>query len=231
MTKKKLFGAMARREGVSKQEFQDHYRHPHGTMGAHISTLRDYVQSHQLNSDLLGPAQTRFEAVAELWFDNDRDILDFRSEPMMTAYLNEDEWRFVDMKKTKLFIGQEEVLTSHPKAGRSEERADSEWRLTNRPTSIKLIQFIESGAGAKWRDDADEAMGERLGVFRHVCSHPTELVSIAPGRRPDFIGVREMWWPTLTAFQRGTAKDTEAWHWFNAREGTHTMLAQAERWR
>ncbi len=231
MTKKKLFGAMVRLDNVSKQEFQDHYRHPHGTMGVHISTLRDYVQSHQLHSDLLDSTQTRFEAVAELWFDNDQDILNFRKEPMMAAYLNEDEWRFVDMKKTKLFIGVEEVLTSHPKAGRSEERADSEWRLANRPSSIKLIQFFEPRASEKWRDDSDERMGERLGAFRHVCSHPTELTSIAPGRRPDFLGVRELWWPTLTAFERGVAMDQEAWHWFSAREGAHTMLAQAERWR
>ena len=69
MATKKLFGLMARRSGLSSQEFHDHYRHPHGTMGVHISTMRDYVQSHQMHSDLLPLKQARREAIAGLWFE------------------------------------------------------------------------------------------------------------------------------------------------------------------
>jgi uncharacterized protein (TIGR02118 family) len=65
----KFFGLIPRRSDISSQEFHDHYRHPHGTLGRQIPTFRDYVQSYQIHSPLLGPDQTRFEAVAEVWFD------------------------------------------------------------------------------------------------------------------------------------------------------------------
>ena len=64
MGRKKVFGAMARKEGVPSQEFHDHYRHPHGTMGMQITTLREYVQSHQIDTPLLDDSQRRFECVA-----------------------------------------------------------------------------------------------------------------------------------------------------------------------
>ena len=233
----KMFGAMARLRDVSPQEFHDHYRHPHGTMGVHISTLREYVQSHQFHTDLLGSDQNRFEAVAELWFDNRNDSRTLRIEATMVAYLNEDEPRFLDLPETKVFVGEEEVLVSCPGPGHPAFTADSanaQWRLFNRPLSIKLIQFIGAAAGAQWCTAEDEHIGNRLGAYRHVRCHPPVSSSIAPGRaqRPrEFIGVRELWWPTLTAFQQAVAADQDAWNTLMAGQHVHTLLAQAERWR
>lgn len=234
MSKKKMFGAMVRREDVPSQAFHDHYRHPHGTMGLHIGTLREYVQSHQIHTDLLGPEQSRFEAIAELWFDHGADIIHFRNEPTMVSYLSEDERRFIDMKRTKVFIGEEEVLTSRPDAALHTDPADQKWQLFNRPLSIKLIQLIQPDADAKWYADTDEALGLELGVFRHVRCHPAqETISVAgrAPRPPDFLGVRELWWPTVTAFNDAIRANDSAWKLLIGRPHVHTLLAQAERWR
>ena len=32
----------------------------------------------------------------------------------MAGYLNDDEPKFLDMRKTRMFVGEEEVLTSYP---------------------------------------------------------------------------------------------------------------------
>jgi hypothetical protein len=235
MSRKKLFGAMARKDSVPAQEFHDHYRHPHGTMGMQISTLREYVQCHQIDTHFLNECQRRFEAIAELWYDNAEDLLGFRSEPTMTSYLNEDEANFVDLKATRLFIGEEEVLTSQPeKSLINADLANGKWRLSDRPLSVKIIQFIEPDAGAGWCSAEDEAIGLRLGAFRHVRCHPTTpstIVSSRTQRAPDFIGVRELWWPTVTAFQKAVEADQRAWRDMVARNHVHTLLAQAERWR
>jgi uncharacterized protein (TIGR02118 family) len=235
MGRKKMFGAMARKQGVAAQEFHDHYRHPHGTMGMQIATLREYVQSHQVDTPLLGESQRRFEAVAELWFDKGDDLLQFREEHTMVSYLNEDETRFLDLKKTRMFIGEEEVLTSYPnEAVCSADIANAKWRLSDRPVSVKVIQFIASEAEAGWCSDADEEIGRRLGVFRHVRCHPTTPTSFVKARidrSPDFIGTRELWWPTYTIFHEAAAADPEAWKLLVARPGVHTLLVQAERWR
>lgn len=230
-----MFGAMVRKEGVSAQEFHDHYRHPHGTMGMHITTLREYVQSHQVDTPVLGESQRRFEAVAELWFDNRDDIAHFRQEPTMASYLNEDEPRFLDVRSTRVFVGEEEVLASSPdQALISADPANAKWRLSNRPLSVKAIQFVAPEVGPGWCDDADAEVGRRLGAFRHVRCHPASRPPSVPTRksRPaDFIGCRELWWPTLTAFHGSVAADPQAWKFLVDRPGVHTMVAQAERWR
>jgi len=235
MRKKKLLAAMARIEGISSQEFHDHYRHPHGTMGMQISTLRQYVQSHQVQTNLLDESQSHFEAVAELWFDNGNDLVHFREEPTMSAYLNGDEPNFCDLRKTRLFIGEEEVLSSAPDDLLVErDSANGQWRLQNRPLSIKILQFILPAAGEQWYGQNDKALGNRLGIFQHVRCHPTSPTTVVASRMnrpPDFIGVRELWWPTLTAFERSVAADMQAWHELIVRPHTHTMLVQAERWR
>lgn len=230
-----MFGAMARKEGVTPQEFHDHYRHPHGTTGMRITTLREYVQSHQVDTELLGDEQRRFEAIAELWFDNGDDLLSFRTEPTMEDYLNEDETRFLDMKKTRMFIGEEEVLTSFPHASTLErDRAHAKWRLSDRPTSVKVIQLIAPEGADTWASDEDQELGRRLGVFRHVrcrATTPATFITSRKERAPDFVGAREMWWPTVTQFNESVAADRGAWDQLVAQPGACTLLAIAERWR
>lgn len=235
MSRKKLFGAMARKDSVPVQEFHDHYRHPHGTMGMQISTLHAYVQSHQIDTDLLEDSQRRFEAIAELWYENAEDLIDFRNEPTMRSYLNDDEARFIDLKATRLFIGEEEVLTSKPDPSLVDaDRANGEWRLSNRPLSVKILQFFAPESGADRFSSNDAALGRRLGVFRHVRCHPTTPSTVVPSRQdraPDFVGVRELWWPTVTAFRNAVSADPAAWRELLARQHVHTLLAQAERWK
>jgi uncharacterized protein (TIGR02118 family) len=234
MPGKKLFGLLARKSGLNRQEFQDHYRHPHGTMGMRISTLRDYVQSHQVNCDMLQESQQRFECVAELWFDNEADLVDFRQEPTMVEYLNADEWRFVDMKRSKHFIGEEELLVSDPDEAVIQDRADAHWRVGERPVSVKLLQFFDAKSGNGWNRAEDLELGLRLGAYRHVRCHPTAPFSLLPdreGRMLDFSGARELWWPTMTVFERAARADPDAWQQLICREGAHTLLAIAERFR
>jgi EthD domain-containing protein len=226
---------MARKEGISSQEFHDHYRHPHGTMGMQITTLRDYVQSHQIDTPLLDDSQRRFECVAELSFDRGADLLTFRTEPTMAGYLNEDELKFLDMKRTRMFVAEEEVLTSHPGEDLCKaDLANAHWRLSARPVTTKLLQFVMADGGDGWCSDSDEELGRRLKVFRHVRCHPTEptrFVASRSSRPPEFIGVRELWWPTYTDLLSSVAADAEAWKLLIMRPGVHNMLVQAERWR
>lgn len=231
---KKLFGLMARREDLSPQAFHDHYRHPHGTLGLGISSLRDYVQSHQIHTDVLGAEQTRYEAIAELWFDNEQDIVDFRKEPMMVGFLNEDEWRFVDMKRSAHFIGSEEVISSGAELSESSDPAERAFRLHNRPISVKLLQFFPATLGANWYLEDERNVGRRLGAVRHVLCHPTTPTVMGraeSSRPPSFAGVRELWWPTKTAFERAVAENPDAWALLTSVPEMHTVLAQAERYR
>src|SRR3546814_3854006 len=59
----KMYGLIPRKQGMGRDEFHDYYRHPHGTMGRNMTTMRGYVQNHQIDTDRLGPGQARFDAV------------------------------------------------------------------------------------------------------------------------------------------------------------------------
>lgn len=231
MPKRKVFGLLARKPGLTPQEFHDHYRHPHGTMGLSISTLRDYVQSHQIDTDLLDETQHIFEIVAELTFDNSEDIANLRSELMMSAFHNADEWEFVDMRRSRTFVGEEEVLQSTPIFG-SEAEPQARWRHFNRPNSVKLIQFVEPEAPEAWYGEEDVELGRRLNAYRQSRWHPSTPVSLNPKRtESEFRGVREFWWPTLTELNRAVSADMEAWRSLVDRPQVHNVVVMAEWWR
>lgn len=153
----------------------------------------------------------------------------------MSSYLNADEPNFCDLRKTRLFICEEEVVSLMPHASLVEQDcANGEWSFYNRPLAIKLLQFILPEAGPGWCSPHDEELGNRLGSFHHIRCHPTTPTTIVPSRRnrpPDFIGVRELWWPTLTVFNKSVAADMQTWRELISRPHTFTLLAQAERWK
>ena len=231
-----MFGLMVRKEGLTRQEFQDHYRHPHGTMGMLITTMRSYVQSHQIDTDKLGDSQRVFEAVAELSFENAEDLCNIRIEHVMSRFHNFDEPKFLDMRKTRLFIGMPEVLIFSPPISDDSEWPEIAWRLDNRPTSIKLLQFFRAGAEDELTRTDNAELGRQLGAYRMVMRHPATphtMIESRLHRPPDFIGAREIWWPTVTVFNKAVESSPRAWAELTGRpaEEVHSLLARAERFR
>ena len=225
----KVHALIPRRPDLTPKQFHDYYRHPHGTMGSTMSTLRRYVQSHQIDTDLLAPDQARFDAVAELWFDSKNDATGFREHPVIVNYIIEDEPKFIDMANLQFVISDEDVLYSLPKAGTGLSAADMMWSPDNRPFSVKLLHFVANGRTTPWATDADEALGREIGALRHVRCRPRKT-PLTPA--PLYRGVRELWWPTQTAFEDGVAAAPEAFaRLLGAIDGSVLMLARAERWR
>ena len=223
----KLFGMGVRRSDMSPEDFHDYWRHPHGTWGRQMSTLRGYVQSHQIHTDLLGPGQADYECVAEMWFDNETDVRGFQQEPIYEKYLHDDAANFVDYSRAIYLPTQEEVLTSGPIAGAALAPGDDMWSLSTRPFSIKLLHFIAADAGPNWASTDDQALGMRLRALRHVRCHPLQSASGAP---PRFRGVQELWWPTMRAYRAGVAAAPSALAALLAHTGQSvTLLARAER--
>ena len=222
----KVLALIPRRPDLTSQQFHDHYRHPHGTTGRYMDTMRRYVQSHQIHTDLLGTGQARFDAIAELWFDNEKDTVGFREHPIIVKYIIEDEPRFIDMEKLQFMITDEEVIRSRPAASDGLSDADTMWSPDDRPFSIKLLHFAAAGK-TDWTSENDEVLGKKIGALRHVRCWPRQSVH---GDTPPYAGVQELWWPTLTTFKTGIAKDPKAFSdLINPSAGSFTMLAQAER--
>jgi hypothetical protein len=127
MPKLKMFAAIPRKPDISSQEFHDHWRHPHGTMGRSISILRKYIQSHQIHCGMLGPDQTQFEGVAEAWIDSVADVQYFPNEPTYASELMSDELLFIGLKNLKFLLPTEEVLVSGPDRTGPDSEGDAVW--------------------------------------------------------------------------------------------------------
>jgi hypothetical protein len=227
MSRVKMFGAIPRAPHISPQHFHDHYRHPHGTLGRHITKMRGYVQSHQVHSDLLDDRQTRFEACAEVWIDSVADAAIFGEDPVYLSDVKDDEPNFVDLPNLRWLFVDEEVLMSGPDMGKDTSLGDQRWRLDNRPNSFKLIQFVEVQGAEPWDQDNDRDLGKKIGALRHVRSRPVSALHPDGGFA---IGIRELWWGSQTGMETGIAADPRAWHELFSRPAVATsFFATAER--
>jgi uncharacterized protein (TIGR02118 family) len=221
----KFFGLIPRRPDISPAEFHDHYRHPHGTLGKQIPAFRGYVQSHQIGSSALGPDQTQFEAVAEVWFDTVGDAVGLADDPHYLEHVKPDEPNFVDLDKLKWLYTNEEVLFSGPDPRAPTPLAH---RLLQRmhlesPTTVKLLHFAS-------REDAIDSgtdLAGTLGAVRHVrCRPHAEIHAEDP---PAFAEVHELWWPTRFDFEQAAAGGAALRQLVQGPSGSVTLLAQAER--
>jgi uncharacterized protein (TIGR02118 family) len=222
----KFFGLIPRRPDISSDEFHDHYRHPHGTLGKEIPAFRGYVQSHQIGTDLLGENQTVFEAVAEVWFDNERDAVGLADDPHYLKHLQPDELNFVDMDKLKWLYTTEDVVLSGPDPRSPAPLAHSllQGMHLERPVTVKLLHFDVDGDAAEDRAD----LANRLGAVRHVRCLPH--AAIHADEAPAFAEVHELWWPTRWDFERGVdGAEDELRALASRNSGSVTMLVTAER--
>lgn len=226
----RFFSLIARREGVSPQEFHDHWRHPHGTMGRLIPGMRDYVQAHQVPTDLLGPGQDEFEGVAIAAFDSAGEAAGLATEAQYVDHVQPDEPSFQDLSispSLRFLSTDEEVLVPRARIQDGAGYADALWYDLDRSSSIQLLQFVRPGGNPGWAGDDDAELGRRIGALRHTRNRPSREVH---GDDPPFLGARQLWWPTLTAFNEGVDQAPDAFRQLVGRGGDAvTLLTQSER--
>lgn len=217
----KLISLVVPRPGIDLQEFHDLWRHPHGTLAQNYRPLRRYQQNHRIDSDAVGPNTTRFEGVTEACFDSVEIVASLAGDPYIVNVIFADEARFEDRGATIQFLAEEEILPVRPTA--ELDRFDPEWTDNNRPFVVKVLQLIPAGADGSWAGHDDADLSRRVQAFRHVRSRTV-------GDNRPFEGMRELFWPTLRAFERGVAADPDAWAALRHRPaGSHILLNHTER--
>src|SRR3546814_13911382 len=86
----RMMAVFARRVGLTPQAFHDHWRYPHGSLGQGIRIINRYVQSHQVDVDVLVADQTRHDGNADVWFD---------SEATAAAFVTEHDYVDLELKE------------------------------------------------------------------------------------------------------------------------------------
>src|ERR1700736_4654972 len=119
----KLVFNLRRREDMTREEFQRYWREQHAPLvkrHAEALRIRRYVQVHARNTNLAEPlavtrgSEPRFYAgVAELWWDSLEELVAAFSSGAGQAAgreLLEDEQRFIDLPRSPLWLGEENVV-------------------------------------------------------------------------------------------------------------------------
>ena len=108
---------------MTREDFQDYWRHQHAALvsrNAETLRIRRYVQTHAQASELAaaqsaarGSEPDLFDGQAELWWESLDDIIAAVSTPagqQAAIELLEDERRFIDLERSPLWIGEEQVV-------------------------------------------------------------------------------------------------------------------------
>jgi uncharacterized protein (TIGR02118 family) len=119
----KLVFTLRRREDMTREEFQRYWREQHAPLvrrHADALAIRRYVQVHARDTPLdeavagaRGSEPRFYDGVAELWWDSVEELVEaFSSDAGQAAgqELLEDEMRFIDLPRSPLWLGEEDVV-------------------------------------------------------------------------------------------------------------------------
>jgi uncharacterized protein (TIGR02118 family) len=109
----KLVYCIAKKPGLSDEEFFDYWKNIHGPIGAQIPGLRRLVQNHRLTI----PGDSRqpdYDGMAELWFDDVESLLAARRSPEWETS-TEDEKNFINHDKVAYFVAEERTFIDQSK--------------------------------------------------------------------------------------------------------------------
>jgi uncharacterized protein (TIGR02118 family) len=119
----KVVFSLQRRPDLTREEFQAYWRDQHAPLvsrHADVLRIRRYVQTHAQASEVAaaqsaarGSEPDVYDGQAELWWDSLDDIVAAVSTPtgqQAALELLEDERRFIDLERSPLWIGEEQLV-------------------------------------------------------------------------------------------------------------------------
>lgn len=118
----KIIFCLVRRPELSREAFQRYWREQHAPLVAAAKTalnIRRYVQCHTLPTSIDDAVRAArgmagdYDGVAELWWDDEAALLAAFGTPEAArhgAILVEDEAKFIDLPKSRIFFSHENVV-------------------------------------------------------------------------------------------------------------------------
>lgn len=116
----RLVYALRRAPGLTREEFQEHWRRRHGPLVAGLAGdlgLLRYVQTHTMASaaaeaarQARGAMEPEYDGVAELWWESESALeaaMGSEAGRAAGATLLEDEQRFIDLPQSPLWLAHE----------------------------------------------------------------------------------------------------------------------------
>jgi uncharacterized protein (TIGR02118 family) len=117
----KMIGMLKRKPGTSLEEFIKYYETIHAPLATRLMPLGDYRRNYIITRRVNGqevPAgdDNDFDVITEVWFrdqDHYEAFAKIMRDPAVRGQIVEDEERFMDRSKSKMFVVDERSLDKH----------------------------------------------------------------------------------------------------------------------
>jgi uncharacterized protein (TIGR02118 family) len=222
----KGYSLLARRPDVSSEFFHEHWRTVHADHAQKLTTLRRYIQAHRIDAQVPGFAQSPYEGIAEVWWDDIAAADRVASDPDYLNGARLDEPTFIDMPRLA------NVLTS--------ERPLLRCDVTPEEPEVALLLMLKRRPGvaleefrSRWPAEAEIALTASPRVCRVVTSLTLTATYAEAADEPVYDGVAELSWPDRSRYEDdwgdcGSAVAAAVMAFCDA-ERTHGHLAEENR--
>jgi len=185
----KLVAFFKRKEGISPEAFQRHWRTAHAELVVRQHGLQRYVQNHTLLSGYRR-GEPDWDGVAEVWFDDTQAMRDLAPTPEYAA-VRADEAHFIDAGSMGMVLTDEFVIVdgTAPSGG-------VKWiGFLHKRSDVSVDSFREH-----WRERHGPIAARIPGIRRYV-QCPARTGIYEKGGTPDFDGVPISWFDDLDALR------------------------------
>lgn len=209
------------REGITPQEFHDHWRHPHATLVRDMRGNRKYVQHHRISSKAFHDSDSTYLAVAEVW-QGSVAAADQSYDPQFIKYVQPDEPNFVDPSKHIITLTAEDIVQASRRMVDPEASvADLYWSDKDANIYTTLFQFVRN-RDLIWTVDQSLEISKQLGAFRQIINRSVEADS-------QMALIRQFTWPSLWSFEQAVKANRKAFDSLRQTPSSFLYLAQSER--
>lgn len=175
-----------RKDGLSRQEFSDHWRNVHAPLALKVPGVRRYVQNHTPPIVSKNPSH---DGIVELWLDSREAVTAAFNSPAYRQGAYVDEPNFVNVKDVTRLQTADQVMLDGAPIGKDEEL-------------VKRVSFIKRKAGMSpeefsqyWRDVHGPLALKIPGLRRYVQCHV--LPEVYEQEEPAYDGVAQLWFDTM----------------------------------
>ncbi len=208
-----------RRQGMSVEAFQAHWRTVHAGIIARLPGIRRYVQNHVLPSSYR-KSEPAYDAIAESSFDDTQAMKALAGTPEYAAVLA-DEPNFIDRATMQSIVTDEHVVKDQP----APADALKSITLMTRKAGMPVDAFF-----AYWRD-VHGPLCAAVPAMRRYVQNPTRRAIYDSGRTPAFDGAAMTWFDSLDALRASAptpefARLREDVEQFVAQDRSPTLLTQ-----
>jgi uncharacterized protein (TIGR02118 family) len=223
----KGYSLLAKRPDVSSEFFHEHWRTVHADHARKITSLRRYIQAHRIDAQVPGFAQSPYDGIAEVWWDDLATAGLVANDPDYVNNAQLDEPNFIDMNRLAHVLTEERPLGQGPDVTPDEPEVALLLMLKRR-SDVALEAFRN-----RWPADAEVSLIASEQVCRVVIALTVPEAYGEAGIEPLYDGVAELSWPNRTTYEGDWAKRgstlTAAVMAFCDAERTHGHLADENR--